>query len=115
MSSSPLPPTTTHQDAFRLPRTVEPHLYRIEIEPDIGSATFSGTVEIDVTVHETVDQIVLNAAELAISDVEVRLESGDVVGCTVSFEDELEQAIFRASSPLAGDGDPELSLHGDAQ
>jgi puromycin-sensitive aminopeptidase len=79
---------------------VEPHVYRIEIEPDVGSATFSGTVAIDVTVHETVEQIVLNAAELAISDVEVRTASGEVIGCTVSFADELEQVIFHPSSTL---------------
>jgi len=53
----------------------------------VGSATFSGTVQIDVTVHEKVDQIVLNAAELAISDVEVRTASGEVIPCTVSFEE----------------------------
>jgi puromycin-sensitive aminopeptidase len=75
-------------------------VYRIEIEPDVGSATFSGTVGIDVTVHEAVDQIVLNAAELAISDVEVRTASGEVIGCTVSFSDELEQVIFHPSSTL---------------
>ena len=80
---------------------MEPHLYRIEIEPDIGAATFSGTVAIDVTVRETVDRIVLNAAELAVSDVEVRTEAGDLIACTVSFEDELEQAIFHPSTPLA--------------
>jgi puromycin-sensitive aminopeptidase len=80
---------------------VEPHVYRIEIEPDVGSATFSGTVGIDVTVHETVEQIVLNAAELAISDVEVRTASGEVIGCTVTFADELEQVIFHPSSALA--------------
>ena len=67
----------------------------------MGSATFSGTVGIDVTVHETVEQIVLNAAELAISDVEVRTASGEVIGCTVSFADELEQVIFHPSSALA--------------
>jgi puromycin-sensitive aminopeptidase len=80
---------------------VEPHVYRIEIEPDVGSATFSGTVGIDVTVHETVEQIVLNAAELAISDVEVRTASGEVIGCSVSFADELEQVVFHPASPLA--------------
>jgi puromycin-sensitive aminopeptidase len=98
-------PTSTQaaspQNAFRLPRTVEPHLYRLELEPDIGSATFSGTVAIDVTVHEEVDQIVLNAAELAISDAEVRTAKGDVIGCTVSFEDELEQVIFHPTATLA--------------
>ena len=102
MPSSPSPATSTPPgDAFRLPRTVEPHVYRIEIEPDVGSATFSGTVGIDVTVHETVSEIVLNAAELAISDVEVRTESGEVIGCAVSFADELEQVIFHPATAVA--------------
>jgi puromycin-sensitive aminopeptidase len=100
MPLSPVEPTTPSQEAFRLPRTVEPHVYRIEIEPDVGSATFSGTVGIDVTVHERVEQIVLNAAELAVSDVEVRTESGELIGCAVSFEDELEQVIFRPAAAL---------------
>jgi puromycin-sensitive aminopeptidase len=64
------------------------------------SATSSGTAAIDVTVHEAVDQIVLNAAELAISDVEVRTTGGEVVGCTVWFEDELEQVIFHPATTL---------------
>jgi puromycin-sensitive aminopeptidase len=76
-------------------------VYRIEIEPEVRSATFSGTVAIDVTVHEAVDRVVLNAAELAISDVEVRTASGEVIGCTVSFDDELEQATFHCPTPLA--------------
>jgi puromycin-sensitive aminopeptidase len=101
MSFSPSTPTTTPPDAFRLPRTVEPLVYRIEIQPEVGSATFSGTVEIDVVVHETVDRMVLNAAELAVSDVEVRTEAGEVIGCSVTFEDELEQVIFHPASPIA--------------
>jgi puromycin-sensitive aminopeptidase len=102
MSSSPSSSTsTTAPGAFRLPRTVEPHVYRIEIEPDVGSATFSGTVGIDVTIHEAVDRIVLNAAELAVSDVEVRTEGGEVIGCTVQFEDDLEQVIFHPASALS--------------
>ncbi|HWE65315.1 MAG TPA: M1 family metallopeptidase, partial [Acidimicrobiales bacterium] len=98
--SSSSPDSTASQEAFRLPRTVEPLNYRIEIEPDVGSASFSGTVEIDVVVHEAVDEIVLNAAELAISDVEVRPEDGAVMGCSVSFNDELEQVIFRPAAQL---------------
>ena len=102
MPSVPATPSSSPStDAFRLPRTVEPHVYRIEIEPDVGSATFSGTVAIDVMVHEAVDRIVLNAAELAISDVEVRNAGGEVIGCTVSFDDELEQATFHPPAVLA--------------
>jgi puromycin-sensitive aminopeptidase len=84
-----------------LPRTVEPLTYRIEIEPDVGSASFSGTVSIDVMVHEAVQELVLNAAELAISDVEVRPEGGGLIGCSVTFNDELEQVIFRPPAELA--------------
>src|SRR5580700_2934653 len=80
---------------FRLPRTIEPEIYHIELEPDIATATFSGTVRIDAVVHETADEIVLNAAELAISDVEVLTSDGITVLCSVSFNDELEQVTFR--------------------
>ncbi len=86
--------------AFRLPRTVEPEVYRIEIEPDIASATFSGTVAIDAIILEPVQEIVLNAAELAVSDVEVRMSDGSIVACTVTFDDELEWVRFQASTDL---------------
>jgi puromycin-sensitive aminopeptidase len=88
-------------DSFRLPRTVEPHTYRLEIRPDVGSASFSGTVEIDVAVHQAVNEIVLNAAELAISDAEVRTDTGELIGCTVSFNDELEQVIFHPAAEVS--------------
>jgi len=95
-----MPSPVLPQDSFRLPRTVEPVIYRMEIEPNVSSASFSGTVEIDVIVHEPVDELVLNAAELAISDVEIRTEGGDVLGCTVSFRDELEQVVFQPATTL---------------
>ncbi len=100
-----MPPTPTSNvapgsEGYRLPRTVEPVTYRLEIEPDVASATFSGTVAIDVVVHEAVAEIVLNAAELAVSDAEVLLADGGVVGCSVSFDDELEQVVFRSPSEL---------------
>ncbi len=93
--------TGTDNTPFRLPRTVEPVRYRIEIEPDIGAATFSGTLEIDITVHETVDRMVLNAADLAISNVEVRSEGTTAVGCNVDFNDDLEQVTFTPPAALA--------------
>ena len=67
----------------------------MEIEPNVASATFSGTVAIDVVVREPVTEIVLNAAELAISDVEIVGTDGSTVGCSVAFDDELEQVVFR--------------------
>jgi puromycin-sensitive aminopeptidase len=87
-------------DSFRLPRTVEPETYRLEVEPDLSSATFSGTVAVDVVVHQPVTEMVLNAADLAISDVEVQLADGSILPCAVSFVDALEQVVFRAPSTI---------------
>jgi puromycin-sensitive aminopeptidase len=98
--SSPSATKSSDSEAFRLPRAAEPVHYRIELEPDVASATFSGTVSIDIVIHEPVDVLVLNAAELAISDVEVRTEDGALLGCSVEFNDELEQVVFRAPSEL---------------
>src|SRR5580692_8626946 len=92
--------TSTSIDSFRLPRTVVPLVYRLEIEPNVGSASFSGTVEVEAVIHEAVNEIVLNAADLAVSDAEVRTEAGETFGCAVSFRDELEQVVFRPSSEL---------------
>ncbi|HUC04808.1 MAG TPA: M1 family metallopeptidase, partial [Acidimicrobiales bacterium] len=101
MPPPPLSPDAANSEAFRLPRTVAPRHYRIEIEPDLANATFSGNVSVDVVVHETVDVMVLNAAELAISDATVRPEGGDPVSCGVTFDEELERVIFRPSAPVA--------------
>ena len=43
-----------------------PTSYRLELEPDLEASSFSGTVEIDVEVHEPIDELVLNAVELDI-------------------------------------------------
>ena len=44
MPSAPTPAVASGSEPFRLPRTIEPETYHIEIEPDVASATFSGTV-----------------------------------------------------------------------
>ncbi len=49
-----------------LPSSVTPHHYRIDITPDAGDLTFKGSVEVDVTVHRAVREIVLNSADLVI-------------------------------------------------
>ena len=99
------PPTATSAGEtragdFRLPRTVEPETYRMEIEPNMASASFSGTLSVDVVVHEPISEMVLNAAELAVSDVEIVTADGSTLPCAVSFDDELEQVIFRPPSLL---------------
>ncbi len=64
-------PDPTSSDAYRLPRDVAPDAYRLVLRPELATATFAGDVEIDVTVVEPTDTVVLNAAELAIDRAEV--------------------------------------------
>ena len=100
MDSTTATPGAQGSQAFRLPRTVEPETYRMEIEPNVATATFTGTLAIDAMVHETVGEIVLNAAELVISDVEVVTADGTALPCGVEFHDVLEQVVFRPSSDI---------------
>ena len=98
------PPTATSSGgsgaAFRLPRTVEPETYHLEIEPDLGTATFSGTVAIDALIHEPVSR---DRPERGRAGGERRRGArlGRIhLGCTVTFDDELEQVTFRSSTEL---------------
>ena len=77
----------------RLPRTVLPNHYALELEPDLAQSSFQGQVIIDLEVVEETDTIVLNAAELSIKDVQV--EQGALVqASSISFDEDLERATF---------------------
>ena len=56
-------------DPHRLPRHVVPKRYEVELEPDLGAATFTGRVVISAEATETTRRIVLNVAELEIRQV----------------------------------------------
>ena len=66
----------TALDPYRLPRSAVPVRYDVELTPDLPAATFAGRVEIQVDVVEAVDELVLNAVELDVS--EVRVDGSDV-------------------------------------
>ncbi len=68
------------ESRFRLPRTVTPSRYDIEVAPDLAAATFAGSVAIEMTVHEPVTEIVLNAKELDVSDGRVTDHDGREAG-----------------------------------
>ena len=55
--------------SYRLPATVVPTRYDLRLEPDLQTGTFAGEETIAITVREPVDEIWLNAAELAIGAV----------------------------------------------
>ncbi|MBI4883545.1 MAG: M1 family metallopeptidase [Actinobacteria bacterium] len=91
---------------YRLPRAVMPHRYTLALEPDLAAASFVGHVIIDATVNEAVDQIVLNAIELAISDVKV-------AGKTATYElDESTERLIIKTGHTRGTASIEITFAG---
>jgi puromycin-sensitive aminopeptidase len=87
-------------DLYRLPRTVVPSRYDLRLEPDLEKATFAGRVEIAVMVHEAVEEIVLNAAELHISEASIQSFAGNRFTAVVALEEETERCRLRFGRPL---------------
>ncbi len=91
-------------DPYRLPRTVVPSRYDVTLEPDLDSATFAGTVTIDVNADETTGELVLNAIEL------------DIVSCSLDGEstdfrlDEDSERLFITPTGGVGAGEHQLTI-----
>jgi len=62
-----------------LSRSVEPEHYDLRIEPYTDTATFSGSVTIEVKVHELTTVIILNAHKLAIRSTALYDNQGDPI------------------------------------
>ena len=56
---------------YRLPHSVVPKQYRLVLEPDLTTASFTGTVSIDVAATAGVESVTVNAAELDIASVTI--------------------------------------------
>ena len=87
-------PAAAPDEAYRLPRTAEPHLYRLVLQPDLAQATFSGTAAIELTLHEPGREIVCNAQELAVADAELDLADGSTLAASVSLDPGDDRVTF---------------------
>eukprot|EP00743_Colponemidia_sp_Colp-15_P004938 GILK01005323.1.p1 GENE.GILK01005323.1~~GILK01005323.1.p1 ORF type:complete len:892 (+),score=188.23 GILK01005323.1:73-2676(+) len=54
---------------YRLPRSVLPRLYSLRLKPDFATYTFTGQVDTQVQVVESVTSVVLHALELEVSTI----------------------------------------------
>ncbi|MDJ0923682.1 MAG: M1 family metallopeptidase [Acidimicrobiia bacterium] len=81
---------------YRLPRRAVPKRYEIALAPDLAAASFTGHEVVDLTLIEPTTEIVLNAAELEISDVEMIDSDGvrRVVASAIQLDEERERARF---------------------
>ena len=57
--------------SHRLPRSIVPSHYVIELRPDLNNATFDGIATIETTVTETTRSLVCNAIDLDIAWVAI--------------------------------------------
>jgi len=86
---------------YRLPRTVVPSRYELTLEPDLGAATFGGTVATTVEITEAVDEVVLNAIELDLDQAwVVEGADGARVDATVTLDDSTERATLSLARPV---------------
>src|SRR5213593_648499 len=87
-------------DPYRLPRQVVPTRYEIRLVPDLTTSVFAGVETITVTVHEPTSEILLNAAELEISEAAIEHEGGRVLGGLVEVDESTERGRVRFPETL---------------
>jgi puromycin-sensitive aminopeptidase len=85
---------------YRLPRSALPRRYAIRIAPDLEARTFEGEVSIELDLHEPVDEIVLNAAELVVEAASLTEQGGGGWPLRVELDEEAERARFALGSEV---------------
>jgi puromycin-sensitive aminopeptidase len=88
------------ESRYRLPRTVVPRRYDLRIEPDLGAARFLGTLDVAVEVADSVEEVVLNAADLELGECWVEGSDGSRIEAVPSLDTDAERLTLRLASPL---------------
>lgn len=86
---------------YRLPRTVVPRHYDLVFKPDFTNASFDGEAAVEVEVLEATDEVVLNAAELEVSEARLVGADGRGIEVTVTYRPEEEQLVLGTPEALA--------------
>ncbi len=81
-----------------LPKDVRPDRYEITIAPDAANLSFTGHTDIAVTVVKSTDRIVLNAADLVLSNPRL---SGRTAAPRIVLDEKEQTAAFVFDTPLA--------------
>ena len=98
---------------YRLPRTAIPERYQIKLEPDLESATFLGHEVVRIHLGEPTDEIVLNAAELDITEATIANDAGAQEMATVAYDEDLERATLTFPTEIeSGQWDLRLAFSG---
>jgi puromycin-sensitive aminopeptidase len=98
------------EHAYRLPRAVTPARYALTLEPNLDAATFSGTEDVAVTLHERTSEIILNAKDLAVTSGSLRSADGRTIEVEKVVVDEEAERIALDLADAAGPGAWNLML-----
>ncbi len=85
---------------YRLPHSVVPSRYQLEVTPDLSQGRFHGTAAIEIEVRETVHEILLNALNLTLSTVQLKGRDGSAMAGTVSYNAAEEQVTLHWPEPI---------------
>ena len=97
------------ENPHRLPRTVTPRHYRIQLQPDLENFVFRGSVVISLTVHEATSTIVMNAAEIDIGRAVLVDEDGAPEIERIEYDEAMQRVSLHLSEDLTP-GEAELDL-----
>jgi len=92
--------TSVTAEDYRLPTTVTPDRYEIRLQPDLESYTFAGEETIAITVHQPVNEIVLNAIELEIDRAVVERAGRKLTASGIELDSANERARLRFADTL---------------
>jgi len=87
-------------DPYRLPRIVVPNRYDLRLEPDLVAHSFDGEETIAVDVTEATADVVLNTAELAITEVVADNGAGARVHGVAATDETAERSRLQFDRPL---------------
>ncbi|HEX7767922.1 MAG TPA: M1 family metallopeptidase [Nitrospira sp.] len=96
-------------DPYRLPRHVLPHRYDLRLEPDLTSATFSGVVNISLTVTQATGTIILNAVDLTIASATLEGTADGRLDATVELDESMQRCRLTFPRPISV-GEAQLTL-----
>ncbi|XP_071792153.1 puromycin-sensitive aminopeptidase-like [Asterias amurensis] len=85
----------------RLPKTVVPSNYKLKLEPDLEKFTFSGNVNITVSVNEATDKVILNCLDINITKTCYASGGKDISSSDISYSVENETATVTFPETLA--------------
>ncbi|PSR32960.1 MAG: peptidase [Sulfobacillus benefaciens] len=79
---------------YRLPRMAVPRRYQLEIVPDADNGVFHGSCAIAVDVLSPIQDMILNAVQLQLTDITLTYDNGQILSGTVSYHPEEEQVTL---------------------